>query len=511
MSAPISTPDGTPPPPPPLTQGPPVQPRWATALKHTIFELRQQRRIAAPLTIMNLTWFAKSTITTIFLGRLGDLQLAGGALGLTFANVTGYSVLTGLCGAMEPICGQAYGAGNRGLLRKTLLMEILLLLVASIPISFLWLNMDVILLRFGQQKEIASLAKKYVVFLLPDLFVTAFLSPLKAYLNSQGVTLPALFSSATALVLHLPLNILLCKLKALEGVAMAVWLTDLTVAIMLALYVFITEINTKSRDNNVPLPWWKQSKAEWARLLRLAMPCCLNMCLEWWCYEILVLLTGRLPDPKRMVAIITIVFNFDYLLFSVMLSLATAASVRVSNELGAGRGTAARAAAYVSISMGSLGGLISAAAMAGARGWWGVVFSKDRRIVAGVKSTMLIMAVVEVVNFPLAVSGGIVRGTARPLLGMYASTGGFYLVALPLAVLLGFKAGLGLSGLLLGFLVGGATSCVLLLVFLASIDWEREAEKAQRLAAVSLNGADEPNGFEGESSSRIHDIRTIND
>ncbi|XP_020572415.1 protein DETOXIFICATION 56 [Phalaenopsis equestris] len=496
----ISTPNRTPSPPPPEMQAPPVQPRWVIALKQIVFELRQQRGIAAPLTIMNLTWFAKLTITTIFLARLGDLQLAGGALGFTFANVTGFSVLSGLCGAMEPICGQAHGARNRGLLRKTLLMSITLLLSASIPISFLWLNMDTILLRFGQQKEIASIGKKYALFLLPDLAVTSFLSPLKAYLNSQGATLPALFTSATALVLHLPLNIFLSKLKGLEGVAMAVWLTDLFVAIMLALYVFIIEIKDKSRQD-IPAWWWKQSMVEWARLLRLAVPCCLNTCLEWWCYEILVLLTGNLPDSKRMVSVITIVLNFDYLLFSVMLSLATAASVRVSNELGAGRTRAARTSAHVSMGMGALGGLVSAAAMAGARGWWGVLFSKDREIVTRVKKTMLIMAVVEVVNFPLAVSGGIVRGTARPLLGMYASVGGFYLVALPLAVLLGFKTGLGLSGMLLGFLVGGATGGVLLLGFLACIDWEREVEKAQRLTAVSLNRGDELNGCEGGSDT----------
>lgn len=66
-------------------------------------ELRVQRGIALPMVAMNLAWFAKTAITTAFLGRLGELSLAGGALGFTFANVTGFSVLNGLCGAMEPI------------------------------------------------------------------------------------------------------------------------------------------------------------------------------------------------------------------------------------------------------------------------------------------------------------------------------------------------------------------------------------------------------------------------
>jgi MATE family multidrug resistance protein len=120
--------------------------------------------------------------------------------------------------------------------------------------------------------------------------------------------------------------------------------------------------------------------------------------------------------------------------------------------------------------------------MVAARGIWGRLFSHDKGVIRGVKKMMLLMAVVEVVNFPLAVCGGIVRGTAKPWLGMYANLGGFYLLALPLSVVLAFKAALGLSGLLLGFLVGMVACLVLLLVFVTRIDWVEEAGKAQILA-----------------------------
>lgn len=123
-------------------------------------ELRKQRGITLPLAAMNLAWYAKTTVTTMFLGRLGELQLAGGILGLTFANVTGFSVLTGLCGAMDPICGQAYGARNYRLLHKTLLMATLLLLAAAAPISLLWLNVDKILVGVGQQGDIYRASRR---------------------------------------------------------------------------------------------------------------------------------------------------------------------------------------------------------------------------------------------------------------------------------------------------------------------------------------------------------------
>jgi len=465
-------------------------------IKHSIIpELWTQGGIAIPLAAMNLTWFAKTAITTAFLGRLGELQLAGGTLGFSFANVTGFSVLTGLSSAMEPICGQAHGARNHKLLHKTLLMAIILLLITSIPISLLWLNLDKVLVQFGQQRDIAYLAKQYATYLLPDLVITSFLCPFKVYLSSQEVTLPTLFSSAIGLVFHIPLNILLAKAKGLQGVAMAVWLTDLSIVLMLVLYVYNME-RRKKGDNGKMLweeggGWWDQKLCDWAQLLKLSAPCCLTTCLEWWCWEIMILLTGRLPDARRMVAVIAVVLNFDYLMFSVMLSLATCASVRVSNELGAGHPQTAQGSAYVSVGISILGGLLGALATVSARSHWGSLFSNDREIIDGVRKMMTVMALVELVNFPVAVCGGIVRGTARPWLGMSASLGGFYLVALPLAAFLAFSGKLGLVGLLLGFLVGSAVSAILLVVFVMCINWAKEAGKAERLAGVGIVVRDE--------------------
>ncbi|CAN1289733.1 Protein DETOXIFICATION 48 [Linum perenne] len=79
-------------------------------------------------------------ISMLFLGYLGELELAGGSLSIGFANITGYSVISGLAMGMEPICGQAYGAKQMKLLGLTLQRTVLLLLTASIPISIIWLN-----------------------------------------------------------------------------------------------------------------------------------------------------------------------------------------------------------------------------------------------------------------------------------------------------------------------------------------------------------------------------------
>lgn len=468
-----------------------LSPKWPVNFSPTALysELKTQWRITVPLVAMNFTWFAKIAITTAFLGRLGELPLAGGTLGFTFANVTGFSLLNGLCGAMEPICGQAFGAKNFRLLHKTLIMATSLLLAASLPVAFLWLNVDKILIHFGQQRDIAIIAKKYLIYLMPDLIVTSFLCPLKAYLSTQNITVPIMFSSALAVALHVPVNVVLSRAKGLEGISMAVWITDLVVVVLLEIYVLIAEQRKGGKWKEGG--WFEQGMDEWMRLLRLCGPCCLTTCLEWWCYEILVLLTGRLPNAKRSVGVLAIVLNFDYLLYSVMLSLATCASVRVSNERGANHPQIAYRSAYVSLSISVLSGFIGGSIMAAARGVWGPLYSHDKAIIRSVKRIMLLMAIVEVVNFPLAVCGGIVRGTARPWLGMYANICGFYLLALPLGVVLAFKMHLGLGGLLVGFL-GGVVACLVLqLVFVARINWDNESDKAQILTSHEQELANE--------------------
>ncbi|CAN6913952.1 unnamed protein product [Brassica oleracea] len=315
----------------------PEECRSKTLTQSIVHELKLQMRIGLPLVAMNLLWFGKLTTTSVFLGHQGKVNLAGGSLGFSFANVTGFAVLYGISAAMEPICGQAFGAKNFKLLHKTLLMAVLLLLLISIPISLLWFNVHKILIAFGLKEEISFIAKRYLIYLLPDLPVLSLLCPLKAYLSSQG---------------------------GMEGVAMAVWITDLIVVILLTGYVLVSE---GLKENK-----WKEA--------------------------------GRLPNPVESVSALIIVFNFEYLLYAVMLYLGTCVATRVSNELGANNPRGAYRAAYTTLAVGVVSGCIGGIVMIACRGVWGSLYAHhDVMIINSVKKLMLIMAVIEVICCPLFV------------------------------------------------------------------------------------------------------------
>ena len=136
--------------------------------------------------LTGLLLYCRSMISMLFLGRLGELALAGGSLAVGFANITGYSILSGLAVGMEPLCGQAFGAKKFTLLGLCLQRTILLLLFTSIPISLLWLYMKHILLLCGQDEAIATQAQSYLLYSIPDLLAQSFLHPLRIYLESKN-------------------------------------------------------------------------------------------------------------------------------------------------------------------------------------------------------------------------------------------------------------------------------------------------------------------------------------
>ncbi|CAI0466880.1 unnamed protein product [Linum tenue] len=98
--------------------------------------------IGFPIAAMSLLSYLKNMILVVCMGRLGSLELAGGALAIGFTNITGYSVLSGLATGMEPLCSQAFGSRNSSVAFLTLQRTILMLLFASIPIGLLWINLQ---------------------------------------------------------------------------------------------------------------------------------------------------------------------------------------------------------------------------------------------------------------------------------------------------------------------------------------------------------------------------------
>ncbi|KAL7587112.1 hypothetical protein Lser_V15G35930 [Lactuca serriola] len=435
-------------------------------------------RIAIPMVLTGMLLYSRSMISMLFLGHLGELSLAGGSLAIGFANITGYSILSGLSMGMEPICGQAFGAGKHTRLGLCLQKTILLLLLTSFPISLLWINMKRILLFCGQDQEIATMAQTYLLYSLPDLFAQSFLHPLRIYLRSQSITLPLSLCAFLSIVLHIPINYLLVTKLGLgiKGVALSSVWTNFNLVASLIIYILISGVYKKT--------WGGVSREclrGWNSLLNLAVPSCISVCLEWWWYEIMILLCGLLVNPRATVASMGILIQTTALIYIFPSSLSFSVSTRVGNELGAGRPVNAKLAAIVGLCCSFVLGFSALFFAAGVKDLWAVMFTQDKEIIALTSLVLPIIGLCELGNCPQTTGCGVLRGTARPSIGANINLGCFYLVGMPVAVALGFYMGFDFEGLWLGMLAAQMSCVVTMLVVLWRTDWEVEAHRAKEL------------------------------
>ncbi|KAI4347052.1 hypothetical protein L6164_007902 [Bauhinia variegata] len=452
-----------------------------STLCEIIAEVKSLFILAFPIALTALIFYSRSIVSMLFLGNLGDLELAAGSLAIAFANITGYSVLSGLSLGMEPLCTQAFGAKRQKLLSLTLHRCVIFLLLCSVPISLLWLNMSKILLALHQEPNITRMAQTYLFFSLPDLVTNSFIHPIRIYLRAQGITHPLTLASLAGTLLHLPFNFLLVNHLHLgvPGVAAASAASNFSILLFLVAYVWITGTHH---------PTWTPPSRDcltgWKPLLRLAAPSCVSVCLEWWWYEIMIVLCGLLVDPRATVASMGVLIQTTSLIYVFPSSLGFAVSTRVGNELGANRPYRAKLSAVVSVFVAAMLGFSAMMFASGIRYKWGRMFTNDEEILRLTSAALPILGLCELGNCPQTVGCGVARGTARPTMAASVNLSAFYLVGFPVAVGLAFWLDVGFCGLWLGLLSAQVCCAGLMLYAIGTTDWDYQASRAQSLTST---------------------------
>ncbi|XP_010267127.1 PREDICTED: protein DETOXIFICATION 51-like [Nelumbo nucifera] len=456
-----------------------------------ITEAKSLFNLSFPTALTALLLYSRSILSMLFLGHLGDIELAAGSLAIAFANITGYSVLSGLALGMEPLCAQAFGAQRPKLLSLTLHRSVIFLLFSSIPISLLWLNMSKILLFLHQDPDITHIAHTYLVFSLPDLLTNSFLHPIRIYLRAQGITYPLALASCVGTILLIPLNcfVMLHLQLGVAGVAAASAASNLFALLFLIGYVWAKGLH---------VPTWTTPNREcltgWEPLIRLAAPSCISVCLEWWWYEIIIVLCGLLANPKATVASMGVLMQTTALIYVFPSSLGFAVSTRVGNELGANRPDKARVAAVVAVFLAVMMGLSATAFTSGMRDRWGRMFTSDAEILRLTSAALPILGMCEIGNCPQTVGCGVLRGSARPSTAANVNLGAFYAVGMPVAIGLGFWLGVGFCGLWLGLLSAQVCCAGLMLYVVWTTDWDAQARRAQLLTCAVCGEAELQSG-----------------
>ncbi|KAG8652173.1 hypothetical protein MANES_06G063000v8 [Manihot esculenta] len=398
-------------------------------------EAKRTAYIAGPMVAVNLSQYFLQIISIMMVGHLGQLSLSSTAIAISFCGVTGFSLLFGMSSALETLCGQAHGAKQYRQFGVQIYTAIFSLNIVCIPLSVLWIYMGKILVFMGQDTLISQQAAKFSSCLIPALFGYANLQAVVRYFQMQSLIFPLIISSLFAVCFHvvvcwiLVFNSGLGNLGAAFSIGISYWVNW----ILLALYMRFSSSCEKTRVS-VSMELFQGV----GQFFRLAIPSAGMICLEWWSFEFLTMLSGILPNPRLETSVLSV-------------CLATISTLyTVPDGLGAA-----------------------------ARHVFGYIFSNEKEVVDYVTDMAPLVSISVILESFQVTLSGVARGCGWQNLGAYVNLVAYYICGIPVAAVLGFWLKFRGKGLWIGIQVGSFLQNVMLVIITSCTNWEEQARKAR--------------------------------
>ncbi|KAL8130153.1 hypothetical protein V2J09_019308 [Rumex salicifolius] len=445
--------------------------------KATWMEIKYLFRLAGPAILVYLVNYCMSLSTRLFAGHLGNRQLAAASLGNSGIQLLAYGLMLGMGSAVETLCGQAYGAQRYDMLGVYLQRSTVVLTLTGVPLTLIYALSKPILLLLGQSPALASSASVFIYGLIPQIFAYACNFPLQKFLQSQSIVRPSAYISAATLALH----ILLCWAAVY---VMGMGLLGLSLVLSLSWWIVVAAQFSYITMSVKCKKTWAGFSLEgfsglWA-FFKFSASSAVMLCLETWYFQVLVLIAGLLKDPELALDSLSICMGVLGLLYMVSIGFNAAASVRVSNELGAGNPKSAALSVVVVNMMSFVISLAEAAAVLSFRHVISYAFTSGEKVAAAVSDLCPYLAVSIVLNGVQPVLSGVAVGCGWQAFVAYVNVGCYYVVGVPLGCLLGFKFDLGVKGIWSGMIGGTMMQTLILMVVTFRTDWKKEVERANK-------------------------------
>lgn len=214
--------------------------------------------------------------------------------------------------------------------------------------------------------------------------------------------------------------------------------------------------------------------------LKLSTASAVMLCLETWYFQVLILIAGLLENPAIALDSLAVCTTILGWVFMISVGFNAAASVRVSNELGAGHPKSAAFAVLVVTLSSFLISVICAIIVLALRHVISYAFTDGETVAEAVSELTPLLAISILLNGIQPVLSGVAVGCGWQAFVAYINVGCYYVVGIPLGTFLAFKFNLGAKGIWSGMVGGTAMQTIILLWVTFRTDWDKEVAKAKK-------------------------------
>jgi MATE family multidrug resistance protein len=429
-------------------------------------ELSGMLGLAVPVVVVQVGLMAMGVVDTAVVGRVSGQDLAAVALGHLYvmaASAFGFGVLL----ALDPLVAQAVGAGDEQGITRALQRGLILAAVLAVPGAAALVPGELVFSVLHQPVEVIPIAAGYARIsapgLLPFFAFVVVRQTLQAVERLRPIVVTIVIANLANLGLDLVLVFGLAGAPRLGALGSA-WAT-LACRWLMAVGLLVLA----RRDLAPHLQRFDRAALRLKPLLatvRIGAPIGGQLQLEMAAFAAVALFMGAFGATQ--VAAHQVALTLASLTFMVPLGVSGAAAVRVGHAVGAGDATRARGAAAAALLSGAAFMTATGAVFLLLPGALAAMFTDVAEVRELAQRLIPVAGFFQVFDGLQVVGIGVLRGTGDTRTPMVVGILGFWLIGMPVSLVLAFPLGLGPVGLWWGLVAGLGTVAVLLLVRVSS-------------------------------------------
>jgi MATE family multidrug resistance protein len=416
-------------------------------------ELSALLRLSWPITVAQLGFMAMGLVDTAVLGRVSVTELAGSAIGRTVLFAASTPAM-GIALGLETLASQAVGAGDHGRAWASLTATSWAVVVSGVPLIVMGLVVLFLLEPCGVDAAVASRARTYALMQSPGVLLTLVFLAHKTFLQSRGHTRPALVASGVANLVNLVVCNVLVRgddfLVSLGGRPVGLPRMGALGAGLAFSIAAVVMVGIVVRASGKLRPAVASDAMTVRYVMKLGMPVGLQLFAEVAVFAVCTVLVGRFGPVA--VSAHQVALGLASFTFMGAVGFSGGAAVRVGYAVGEGRSP--RRAGLVGLSCGALFMAVCGVVFATLPDALVRVFTEDPDVVVLGSGLVVIAAFFQLFDGLQVVAAGVLRGAGDVRFPFAAAVAAYWGVGFPVAVVLGFPAGLGVRGIWWGLASG---------------------------------------------------------
>lgn len=423
-------------------------------LSNYLFEARHTVKLAVPFVMNQLLQVSVLTADSIMAGLDGELTLAAVAQGATLWLLV-QLILIGLTVSLTPTFARLFARKDTQQLQyvfqQGVWLSILLIPLGIVCILCIPYLMHVM----GVDAAIIPPATCYLTVMAFAIPFFAIYLPIRFF--NEGIGNPKIVAIITAL--SVPINITgnyifinglfgLPKMGT-TGIAMSSVISLIFIAVAGWIYILKSKhIKSFNLLSNFQQPVW----ASITNFLKLGTPNAIAFLMEAGMFSAVVLLSGRLG--VRIAAANQIALSYASTTFMIPLGLSFAIMTRVGMAIGQDDSQKARIIGFSGIAMGAFTMFCSMLVISFFGENIANLYSQEPAITKIALSLLGFAAIFQIFDGIQVCSAGSLRGLEETKAPMLYAIFGYWILAMPLAILLAFHYNMGAKGLWIGLVCG---------------------------------------------------------